>query len=107
MWDFMLNSLIPIRINLSLIHSQESGAVLEDKESLNLMSIPDAFMTEINKVIKMNSKDTAVTFLRLPEPPRNLDKEALRMYQLLKIQSDNLPPVMYVHGIKMVVSSSL
>lgn len=86
---------------------EDSGAVLGDSESLDLMSIPDAFMTEINQVIKTNSKDTAVTFLRLPEPPRNLEKEALRMYQLLKIQSDNLPPVMYVHGIKTVVSSSL
>ena len=71
------------------------------------MSIPNDFMTEINKVIRTNSKDTAVTFLRLPEPPRNKDKEAFRMYQLLKIQSENLPPVMYVHGIKTVVSASL
>ena len=86
---------------------QASGAVLEDKDALDLMSIPNDFMTEINKVIRTNSKDTAVTFLRLPEPPRNRDKEAFRMYRLLKIQSENLPPVMYVHGIKTVVSASL
>jgi len=41
------------------------------------MSIPNDFMTEINKVIRTNSKDTAVTFLRLPEPLR---KNTLREF---------------------------
>ena len=85
-----------------------SGAVKEDSENLDLMKIPNDFMQEINEILRQESMDTVVTFLRLPEPPSIHDEKALmQMYRLLRIQSENLPPVMYVHGIKTVVSASL
>ena len=87
---------------------EASGAVQEDQSRLDIMSIPSEFMEEINEIIKLRSKDTIVTFLRLPAPPPSReDKELRRMYELLKIQSNNLPPVIYVHGLKTVVSASL
>ena len=64
-------------------------------------------MEEINQIIKDHSDDTAVTFLRFPSPKRNYDKESLRLFSLLKIQSENLPPVIHVFGNKTVVSTSL
>ena len=70
------------------------------------MKIPDEFMLEIKDEIKSKSNQTAVTFLRLPAPPKN-EAEIRRFYELLTIQSEELPPVMYVHGLKTVVSSSL
>ena len=64
-------------------------------------------MQEINETIKQQSQETAVIFLRLSTPTFQNDPERLRMYELLKLQSDNLPPVIYVHGIKSVVSISV
>ena len=64
-------------------------------------------MQEINETIKLQSQDTAVIFLRLSTPTFQNNQERLRMYELLKLQSDNLPPVIYVHGIKSVVSISV
>lgn len=64
-------------------------------------------MEEINETIKLQSQDTAVIFLRLSTPTFQNNQERLRMYELLKLQSDNLPPVIYVHGIKSVVSISV
>ena len=64
-------------------------------------------MEEINETIKLQSQETAVIFLRLSTPTFQNNQERLRMYELLKLQSDNLPPVIYVHGIKSVVSISV
>ena len=86
--------------------AENSGAVLENSEKLTLMKISDDYMKEINETIKSHSNETSVTFLKLPQPPKGTDEEIFRMYQMLKIQSEDLT-VMYVHGIKTVVSSSL
>ena len=80
--------------------------MIEDAEELELMAIPDEFMQEMNQTIKDHSNKTAVTFLRLPIPPKQ-EKEMHRLYNLLTIQSEGLAPVMYVHGLKTVVSSSV
>ena len=80
--------------------------MVENAEELELMAISDDYMKEINQTIKDHSDKTAVTFLRLPIPPKQ-EKEMHRFYNLLSIQSEGLPPVMYVHGLKTVVSSSL
>ena len=64
-------------------------------------------MEEINEIIKLQSQETAVLFLRLSTLTMTSDADRLRMYDLLKIQSEDLPPVIFVHGIKTVVSSSL
>jgi hypothetical protein len=68
--------------------------------------MPDTFMEATNDIIKSHSESTIVTFLKLPFPP-DTDEDKLRMHQLLKIQSQDLPPVLFVHGIKTVVSTSL
>ena len=51
-------------------------------------------MQEVNALIKENSSETAVLFLRFPTPKFKDDNERLRIYELLRLQSDELPPVM-------------
>lgn len=100
-----------VTINFRRIYSivQECGALptCESDSSLALSKIPNNYMEEINETIKLQSQDTAVIFLRLSTPTFQNNQERLRMYELLKLQSDNLPPVIYVHGIKSVVSISV
>lgn len=86
---------------------QESGAILEESSKLDLKRIPAEYVQEINDTIKGFSNYTAVTFLKLPMPSEQDDDTMLTLYNLLKLQSDNLPPCLYVHGLKTVVSSSL
>ena len=79
---------------------------MDDSEDLNISRIPNEFMEASNTVIKEKSRDTAVSFLMLPQPPKN-DEQIRRFYDLLAIQSQGLHPIMYVHGLKTVVCASL
>ena len=100
---------IATKVNIEVLNFQECGALptCESDSSLALSKIPNNYMQEINETIKLQSQDTAVIFLRLSTPTFQNNQERLRMYELLKLQSDNLPPVIYVHGIKSVVSISV
>ena len=79
---------------------------MDDCDELDVSRIPNEFMQAINEEIRKNSSETAVTFLQLPEPPKD-DNQIRRFYDLLAIQSDDLQPIMYVHGVHSVVCTSL
>ena len=61
---------------------------------LKIEKIPNEYMLEVNTLIKENSSETAVLFLRFPTPRFKDDFERNRIYELLRLQSDGLPPVM-------------
>lgn len=69
-----------------------------------------SFIRAVNEMIKRNSGDTAVSFLNLPLPPApatctETDQE--RYLSSLRMLTDNLPPVLLVHGLSSVISTAL
>lgn len=85
---------------------EDAGAVVEGTTKLDMMKIPNQFMASTNEIIQSHCAETAVSFFYMPKPSIN-EEEQERMYQLLRLQTDNLPPLLLVHGLRQVVSASL
>ena len=109
-------------------NSTVSSTELQKRNTdLYIMKLPDAFMSTTNQLIREKSKNTAISFIYLPQPPSSLsstnyvskqefknetshaksDKQKARFLQLLKILTEDLPPTVLVHGIHAVTSTAL
>ncbi len=64
------------------------------------------YVVNVNDLLKAYATETAVAFHYLPIR-KGSDSHKIKLYQLLKRQSDGLPPTVFVHGFKKVVSASL
>ena len=94
-----------------------SGNSRNEDTSLELMKIPDSFMSTTNQLIREKSGNTAMSFIYLPRPPSSKSNngddqvtqsaQQARFLELLKLLTDNLPPTVLVHGIHAVTSTAL
>lgn len=110
----------------NLTRNSENENSTMSEENLNRMKL---YMQRINQMIRDNSNSTAVTFMYLPPPPnnsvnfkakcsnylvrltklkkRNFFKKNNFFQDLLSELTYDLPPVILVHGLSTVTSTSL
>ncbi|CAH1772255.1 unnamed protein product [Owenia fusiformis] len=67
---------------------------------------PDEYLRNVNDMIKMQTDNTAVTFMYLPLPPQSIGGYK-RYHECLDMLTVDLPPTVLVHGIHPVTSTTL
>nr|XP_033330833.1 solute carrier family 12 member 9 [Megalopta genalis] len=76
-----------------------------------LSNVSRAYILSVNQLIRQYSSQTATTFIYLPAPPASntWDEETMyRQYlQLLTELTADLPPILLVHGVSAVTSTTL
>ncbi|XP_076651264.1 solute carrier family 12 member 9 [Halictus rubicundus] len=76
-----------------------------------LSNVSRAYILSVNQLIRQYSSQTAATFIYLPAPPASntWDEETMyRQYlQLLTELTADLPPILLVHGVSAVTSTTL
>ncbi|KOC61094.1 Solute carrier family 12 member 9 [Habropoda laboriosa] len=96
-------SLIELRVESQYESSAEGSDVLSN--------VSRAYILSVNQLIRQHSSQTAATFIYLPAPPvsNTWDENAMyRQYlQLLTELTADLPPIILVHGVSAVTSTTL
>lgn len=70
------------------------------------VDVNDEYIRGINELIRQQCENTSCLYLYLPRPPR--DKALFSRYMdVLNTISNNLPPVMFVHGVSSVTCTRL
>ncbi|ENN76292.1 hypothetical protein YQE_07255, partial [Dendroctonus ponderosae] len=90
-----------LRIDADIFSVTEWGSVIESHGS-NM----ETYVKSVNNLIINQTDETAVTFIYLPPPPLD-DNDIASYYNSLEVLSRNLPPTIYVHGVKKVTSTAL
>lgn len=103
---FKLNghSLIESRIDSQYESSTESSDNI-------LSNVSRIYILSVNQLIRQHSAETATTFIYLPAPPASNtwdENTVYRQYlQLLTELTADLPPIVLVHGVSAVTSTTL
>jgi hypothetical protein len=72
----------------------------------SFVDINDVYIRGVNDLIRQQCDSTSCLYLYLPRPPR--DKSLSQRYmRVLDILSNDLPPVMFVHGVSSVTCTQL
>jgi hypothetical protein len=72
----------------------------------SFVDINDVYIRGVNELIRQQCDSTSCLYLYLPRPPR--DKMLSQRYiRVLDILSNDLPPVMFVHGVSSVTCTQL
>jgi hypothetical protein len=72
----------------------------------SFVDINDVYIRGVNDLIRQQCDNTSCLYLYLPRPPR--DKSLSQRYmRVLDILSNDLPPVMFVHGVSSVTCTQL
>jgi len=70
------------------------------------VDVNDVYIRGVNELIRQQCDNTSCLYLYLPRPPR--DKILSQRYiRVLDILSNDLPPVMFVHGVSSVTCTQL
>ncbi|XP_076749832.1 solute carrier family 12 member 9 [Xylocopa sonorina] len=97
----------------SLIESRVESQFESSTESSDsiLSNVSRAYILSVNQLIRQHSSQTATTFIYLPAPPatNTWDENIVyRQYlQLLTELTADLPPIVLVHGVSAVTSTTL
>lgn len=96
----------------SLIDSAVESQYESSTESNDILSnVSRAYILSVNQLIRQHSSQTATIFIYLPAPPisNTWDENTLyRQYlQLLTELTADLPPIVLVHGVSAVTSTTL
>ena len=82
----------------------------ENSDSI-LSNVSRAYILSVNQLIRQHSSETAATFIYLPAPPASStwdENTTYRQYiQLLTELTADLPPIVLVHGVSAVTSTTL
>jgi hypothetical protein len=72
----------------------------------SFVDINDVYIRGVNELIRQQCDNTSCLYLYLPRPPK--DKILSKRYiRVLDILSNDLPPVMFVHGVSSVTCTQL
>jgi potassium/chloride transporter 9 len=72
----------------------------------SFVDINDVYIRGVNELIRQQCDSTSCLYLYLPRPPK--DKTLSQRYmRVLDILSNDLPPVMFVHGVSSVTCTQL
>jgi hypothetical protein len=72
----------------------------------SFVDINDGYIRGVNELIRQQCDSTACLYLYLPRPPRDKTLSA-RYLRVLDLLSNDLPPVMFVHGVSSVTCTQL
>ena len=72
----------------------------------SFVDINDHYIRGVNELIRQQCDNTACLYLYLPRPPRDRTLSA-RYIRALDLLSNDLPPVMFVHGVSAVTCTQL
>jgi hypothetical protein len=72
----------------------------------SFVDVNDVYIRGVNELIRQQCDNTSCLYLYLPRPPRDkiLSQRYIRVLDLL---SNDLPPVMFVHGVSSVTCTQL
>jgi hypothetical protein len=89
------------------VEQQSTAATTTVAASTNsFVDINDVYIRGVNELIRQQCDNTSCVYLYLPRPPR--DKILSQRYiRVLDILSNDLPPVMFVHGVSSVTCTQL
>lgn len=72
----------------------------------SFVDVNDHYIRAVNELIRQQCDSTACLYLYLPRPPRDRTLSA-RYIRALDLLSNDLPPVMFVHGVSSVTCTQL
>lgn len=83
------------------------GATTTVAASTNsFVDVNDNYIRGVNELIRQQCDNTACLYLYLPRPPRDRTLSS-RYIRVLDLLSNDLPPVLYVHGVSSVTCTQL
>lgn len=105
-WENIINLLN----NPSIINQNPATIPYEQSTTTtslySFIDINDEYIRGINELIRQQCDNTACLYLYLPRPPR--DKTLSQRYiRVLDMLSNDLPPIMFVHGVSSVTCTQL
>ena len=72
----------------------------------SFVDVSDVYIRGVNELIRQQCDSTSCLYLYLPRPPR--DKALSQRYiRVLDLLSNDLPPIMFVHGVSSVTCTQL
>ena len=72
----------------------------------SFVDVSDVYIRGVNELIRQQCDSTSCLYLYLPRPPR--DKVLSHRYiRVLDLLSNDLPPIMFVHGVSSVTCTQL
>ena len=89
------------------VEQQASATTSTTAASTNsFVDINDVYVRGVNELIRQQCDNTSCLYLYLPRPPK--DKTLSQRYiRVLDMLSNDLPPVMFVHGVSSVTCTQL
>lgn len=89
------------------VEQQASATTTTTAASTNsFVDINDVYVRGVNELIRQQCDNTSCLYLYLPRPPK--DKTLSQRYiRVLDMLSNDLPPVMFVHGVSSVTCTQL
>ncbi|XP_054268186.1 solute carrier family 12 member 9 [Macrosteles quadrilineatus] len=90
-----------------LLASLRGGCVLQTTDDVQVVAdnISRAYLLNVNQIMRLQSEQTALTFVYLPPPPQV--KISSQYLQCLTELTADLPPTVMVHGVSAVTSTTL
>jgi hypothetical protein len=94
-------------VNPAIIPTDRASSIVNSvKESNAFVDINDSYIRGVNELIRQQCDTTSCLYLYLPRP--SIDKTlAARYIRVLDMLSNDLPPVMFVHGVSSVTCTQL
>jgi hypothetical protein len=83
-------------------HQQTSAAA----SSNCFVDVNDNYIRAVNELIRQQCDNTSCLYMYLPRPPRDRTLSA-RYVRALDLLSNDLPPVLFVHGVSSVTCTQL
>jgi hypothetical protein len=104
----LLNNTSPTTTDNSAatISVEQQTTTTADASTNSFVDINDVYIRGVNDLIRQQCDNTSCLYLYLPRPPR--DKTLSQRYiRVLDILSNDLPPVLFVHGVSSVTCTQL
>jgi potassium/chloride transporter 9 len=96
----LLNNPTTINENPATINVEQQSTIR------SFVDVNDDYIRGINELIRQQCDNTSCLYLYLPRPPR--DKTLSERYiRVLDMLSNDLPPIMFVHGVSSVTCTQL
>ena len=91
---------------ISVEHPSSTTTTTAASSTNEFVDINDVYIRGVNELIRQQCDNTSCLYLYLPRPPK--EKTLSQRYiRVLDILSNDLPPVLFVHGVSSVTCTQL
>ena len=102
----LLNNTSTVNDSAATISVEQQSTTTTAASTNSFVDINDVYIRGVNELIRQQCDSTSCLYLYLPRPPK--DKTLSHRYiRVLDILSNDLPPVMFVHGVSSVTCTQL